>query len=445
MRLLYYFSAALLLFTFTVSPARAFSLIRDAEIEHTLRIYSNPILRTAGLQPDNVHIFIVNSDQINAFVAGGANIFLHTGLILASDSPEMLQGVIAHETGHIAGGHLARGAEKFRNAQIGIILSYVLGAAAAVAGGGEAGAAIMSGGSSILQRTLLAYSRTQEQAADQAALGYLSKLGISSQGMLDLFELLRRQELRRYGQLDPYAITHPLSKERIESVRAHLQTTNSHSMDEALIEKHARMRAKLFAFLELPPKTFARYPERDKSVAAYLARAVAWMKLPNLEKALNQLDTLQQLKPNDPFIYDLRGQILFENGRIADAREAYAKAIQLRPKDALLLTDFSAVALQTGSEKDIQLAIQKLEYATQLDATNPRAWRLLGTAYGKQRNEGMSRLALAEEGLLIGEPEHALHQVELALTHLPVGAPARLRAEDIKRAAKQMQREKDTE
>lgn len=444
-RITYHVSRFTLLSLFCVVPAHAasISLIRDAEIEHTLRLLADPIFEAAGLEPSTVKMFIVGDDVINAYVAGGKNIFLYTGLLLAMEKPNMLIGVIAHETGHIAGGHLARGSEHLRNAQIGAILGYVLGAAAAVASGGrgDAAVAVMTGTQQLAMRNLLAFTRGQENSADTAGIGFMTKTGISASGMLDTFELLRRKESQQFSTVDPYAVTHPLSADRIEHVRAEVEKSPlpRGQYPAALDEPFQRMRAKLYAFLELPPRVFARYPASDKSIAARLARAVAWYRTPDLDKSLSEMDSLLKDRPKDAFLYDMKGQILFEHGKIAAARAAYEKAVSLLPNSALLLTSLAQTEIASGDSASLQLAITHLEKAISLDNSNGQSFRLLAGAYGKTGQEGKASLALAEEALLMGEPKLAQARAQDAQKKLPAAAsPAALRAEDVIRQAKEV-------
>ncbi|MBV8938239.1 MAG: M48 family metallopeptidase [Alphaproteobacteria bacterium] len=428
----------LLASTICAPAAEAGTLIRDAEIEHTLRVYADPIFRAAGLNPAAVHIFVVEDDSINAFVAGGQNMFLHTGLIEACDTPQMLLGVMAHETGHIAGGHIAQGAEKFRHAALGMILAYVLGAAAAI-GNGQAGMAVMTGGNQVITRSMLAYTRGNEEAADQAALTFLDRLGVSASGMVDMFQLLRRDEMRAYGSPDPYTLTHPLSAERIEHVRNHAEQSSlaPGTHPQAYDVMHQRMLAKLYAFLEMPPKTFARYSQTDKSIAARMARAIAWYKIPEIDKALSEMDGLIAQLPNDPFLYDLKGQMLFENGHVKEALQAYRRAAQLLPDSPLILTALGQTLIAALQIAD---AIPVLEKANALDNTNAQTWQLLAVAYGKQGNEGRAALALAEEDMLNDDANGAIQQASRALLLLKDNT-ARLRAEDIKRVATEMKKD----
>lgn len=426
------------------TQALAAPLIRDAEIEDTLRQYGDPIFKAAGLKPSAVKLFIVQDDSLNAFVAGGANMFIHTGIIMASPTPDMLIGVMAHETGHIAGGHLAKGSEKLRNAQLGSILSYVLGAAAAVATGKpEAGAAVITGGGSMLGRNFLAFTRTHENAADQAALSYLDKLNISASGMIKMFELLRRNERQRMGARDPYTLTHPLSTERIDTVRSHVQQSpipdGQYPKQFDLLQQ--RMVAKLYGFIQSPERTLMQYPQSNKSVAGRMARAIAYYKMPDLTRSLAEMDSLLAESPNDAFFHELKGQILFENRRPAEALESYSKANQLRPNSPLILTDLAKIEIEQGDAKSLASAVAHLERATILDNSNAGSWHLLATAYGKSGNLPMSSLALAEKYLLLGDSKAALGQATEAIDGLPSGTPAARRAQDLKARALDMRQE----
>ena len=426
------------------SPAFAAPLIRDAEIEHTLREYGDPIFRVDGLKPSSVKLFIVEDDSLNSYVAGGANMFIHTGLILQCPTPDMLIGVMAHETGHIVGGHLAQGSEKLKNAQLGSILTFVLGAAAAAASGNAgAAAAVITGGQSMVGRNFLAFTRAHEEAADQSALGALDKLNISASGLLKVFEVLRRHEREHSGSPDPYMLTHPLSGLRIEHVRAHVQQSKipEGQYPHAFDMPHQRMVAKLYGFLESPERTMLKYPQSNKSVPARMARAIAYYKMPDVNRALGEMNSLIAESPKDPFFYELKGQIEFENNRPKEALNSYEMSVKLLPESPLLLSDLAKVELAQGEPSLLPSAISHLEKSNALDNSNPSTWRLLATAYGKTGNNGMATLSLAEEAILEDDPKTALRQVDQALPLLKDGTPARQRAQDIRSRALDMQRE----
>ena len=429
---------------FCASEALAVPLIRDAEIEHTLRLYTDPIFRVDGLKPSNVNIFIVDDDSLNSYVAGGANIFIHTGLLMDCETPDMVIGVLAHETGHIVGGHLAQGTEKLKDAQLGSILSFVLGAAAAAASGnGGAAAAVIAGGQSMVGRNFLAFTRAHEEAADQSALGALDKLGISASGLLKVFELLRRHERMHGGTPDPYMQTHPLTTLRIEHVRDHVEQSKipegqyPHSLDMP----HQRMIAKLYGFLQSPERTLAKYPQSNKTVPARLARAIAYYKMPDTDRAIGEMNSLIAESPKDPFFHELKGQILFESNHPKEALGAYQNAVHLLPDSPLMLSDLAKVELAQNDKTIVPSAITHLEKSTALDNSNANTWHQLATAYGKMGNNTMATLSLAEEAVLEDDPKMAISQVDQALPNLKPGTSTYQRAKDIKAQAINMRRE----
>jgi predicted Zn-dependent protease len=424
--------------------AHAFGLIRDAETEATLRAYATPIFEKAGLTPSSVRIFIVNSPEINAFVAGGANLFIHTGLILATDEPSMLLGVIAHETGHIEGGHLIQGMEKLKNAQLGTILSTVLGAAIMVGGGKDVGQAVIAGGQEVAKRDFLAFSRSNENAADQAGLRYLDALGISANGMLRLFEKLRQNEHRRFGKPDPYVLTHPLSTDRITHIRNHVlqSTIPKNKLPTNFQARYDRMIAKLRGFMQDPSLTFTQYPEKDASLAARYARSIAYFKKADLTTALKLIDGLIAEKPNDAYFHELRGQFLFENGKVKEAAASYQRAAQLQPGSALILANYGQTLLAQDTPETIAQSIRPLEKAVGIDPSLTMAWEQLVIAYGKQNNPGRSFLARAEVAALQGNPSEIKRNVLQAQKSLPKQGPARLRSEDLQRLAEEMDEDK---
>lgn len=445
---LYKFISLFVLLCLITNQALAVPLIRDAEIEHTLRTYADPIFKVAGVNSKATKIFIVQDDTLNAYVAGGANMFIHTGLIMATETPDILIAVMAHETGHIAGGHLARGTEKIKDAQLGTVLTFVLGAAAAVASKKpEAAAAIITGGQSGVMRNFLSYTRANEQSADQSAINSLKKLDISADGMLKMFEMLRKNERRQFGSPDPYMLTHPLTNERIEFVRNNVEKSN---IPEGQYPKsydilHQRMVAKLYGFIQSPERTLQKYPVSNKSVAARLARSIAYYKMPHLEKSLAEIDSLIDESPEDPFFNELKGQILFENGHVEDALISYKKAVKLLPNSALILADLGKVEIAQKSDSDVQSAISHLEKSVSLDNSNENAWRLLATAYGSAGNLPMSNLALAEEALLQNDADTALQMSNQALNSLKKTSPSYRRAQDVKNKAEEIKKQDNEE
>lgn len=391
-------------------------LIRDAEIESTLRSYATPIFESAGIPPEDVRLLIVSDPSINAFVAGGLNIFIHTGLIRATSKPGELIGVIAHETGHITGAHLSQMAEKSTRATLGAAIGAVLGAVAIAGGASQAGAGVIMGTQNMAMRNYLSDIRINEQSADHAALKFLDDNDISASGMLETFETLRRKEGTLSIASDPYLRSHPLTSERIATIRNHVRESPipKDQVPEGFAEKHARMVAKLVAFTEPYDRTLAIYPLSDTSIAARYARAIADFKRNQLASALEGMGALIAQSPNDPFFYDTKGQILFENGKLDEAEKAYSRANTLLPGSALMLTDHAKTLIARGNSRDLPRAIALLEQSKEIDDSYSTTWRELAIAYGKQGRLGLSYTALAEESALEGDYKMVLQHVARA-------------------------------
>lgn len=438
------FSLVLALVLGRSAEAARISLIRDAEIEDTIATYAAPLFTAAGLDGKAVRIHIVNDSRLNAFVAGGLNLFLNTGLLLAAEDPGQIVGVIAHETGHIAGGHLARTEEALRGASALAILSYVLGAAIAAAGSGSGAGAVLMGGRGIAAQTMLNYTRAQERAADQFAVTVLDRTHQSAKGLLRFLEILSNQEALLSLNQDPYLRTHPLTQERITFLRHHV-AESPYSANRPPAEwaaRFKRMQAKLFGFLKPAARVFARYPESDHSVPARYARAIAEFRRADLDRALAEIGSLIAEFPNDPYFYELKGQMLFENGRIAEAIAPYRRAVALAPDSALIRAGLAQALIESGDESVLKEAAKTLEQAVRVDPQMPRAWRLLAVAYGRSGRPAESALASAEFNYRVGRYRDALRFAKLALKSMPAGSPGALRAEDIEGAAQRALKKK---
>lgn len=422
------------------------SLIRDAEIENIIAAYAAPLLEAADLGQGAVRIHIVNDRNINAFVAGGANLFITSGMLSAAEEPGEIIGVIAHEIGHIAGGHLVRTRDAIEDASSEMILAMLLGAGAIIAGQGEVGSAILGGGQAVAQQTFLSYSRAQEQAADQAAVRLLEKTGQSAEGLLAMFQRLEEREKFSVRQTNSYLRTHPLARERIRFIRDQTEKERGDRATtptpEPLRAAHRRMVAKLKGFLEPPEKTLRAYPEDDISIAALYARAIAYYRIPDLQRAVAALDALLARDPDDPYFHELKGQVLFEHGRVREAIEPYAHAVTLRPKAALLRQGLAWAMIESGDEALLPDAIEQLEAATRLERTRPQHWYLLGIARGRSGDRASSSLAFAEAAYLRGDAREAVRHATIAAERLPYGSAGWLRAEDIRNAAEQAGRKR---
>jgi predicted Zn-dependent protease len=417
------------------------NLIRDAEIESTIRTFITPIWQVAGLDPEAVSIVLVQDNSLNAFVAGGQRIFINTGLLMRTERPMQLIGVLAHETGHIAGGHLARQQEELKNLSTMQILETLLGGAAVVGGGiagggrGGGGGGVTGPGGQAIPGSLsayLRYSQTQESSADQASITFLERAHLSPRGTLEFLKILEHQERLTIGRPTvPYLTTHPLTPDRIatfEDAVAHSPYANVPDPPK-FVEMHQRMVAKLMGFTA-PDLALQRYQEGDRSVPARYARAIALYRKGTIGSALLTLDGLLKEHPNDPYFNELRGQILFENGHAAEAVPSYRRAVQLSGANILKI-DFARVLIETNKPEADREAIRNLDIALQTETDSFDLWRLEATAYSRMGNEGMTSLARAEMAVLRGQRAEAQAHAAAASHQLPAGTPAWQRAQDI--------------
>lgn len=418
-------------------------LIRDAEIEATIRAYAHPIFRAAGMSADSIAVHIVNDERLNAFVAGGRHMFLNTGLIMRAEDPGTVIGVIAHETGHIVGGHLVRMRAEMRDAQIRALISFLLGAVAAAASGdGSVGAGVATIGQQITEGTFFQYTRTQERSADQFAVQTLDRIGMSARGLAQLLGVMREQEFLVSTRQDPYMRTHPLTAERLAFVEEHLRRSphTDTPMPANLVEKHARMRAKMFGFLTPPDSVHRRYRDREDSVEARYARAVAFHRQARTREAIEMMDSLLREAPKDPYFHELKGQILFESGRVAEASRSYRTAVQLAPREPLIRTAYAHTLVELDDRSRFDEALRHLREASRADDNNPLTWRLLGVVYGRTGDFGNASLAMAEHYVLMRDLDGLRGAVARAEKHLKRGSPGWQRLQDIKALIAQVEK-----
>jgi predicted Zn-dependent protease len=424
----------LLTFAIGVEPAMAQSVLRDAETESLFRDMERPIIAAAGLRPENVEIVLLSDSSINAFVIGGQTVYIHSGLIAAADNVNQVQGVVAHEIGHITGGHVIRLQEGAKAATGIMLLSLLLGAAAMAAGAGEAGQGIMMAGQQAAMGKFLAFSRTQESSADQAGALYLNKAGVSGKGLVQFFGKIQNQEYRyAISQEDGYARTHPLNQERVAALEQVLKNSPSWNapVDPALEARFQRVKAKLNGFVNDPKRTLVLYPESNKSEPARYARAYAWHKSAYPDRALAEVDSLLKDRPEDPFYLELKGQILLESGKPAEALGSLRQAIARAPDQPLIAALFGHALISTDDPKNFDEAKKVLRAAIGRDNSNPDAWYQLGIVYDREGDPGRAALATAERYNLQGESRLALVNAEQALKTVPTGSSDWIRAQDI--------------
>ena len=408
-------------------------IIRDAETEALLKRFADPIWRAAGIDPDAAQIHIIGDQSINAFVAGGQQEFFNTGLITAVDTPGELKGVIAHETGHMAGGHLARTQDALGNLQMPLIASMLLGVGAIAAGQADVGAAVLMGSQHIAQRGLLAYSREQESRADQAGATFLERAHMSGEGMLELFEKFRDQEILSGRNQDPFVRSHPISEDRLASLRGRVEASPYFDKKDSAKDIHdlKMVQAKLTGFLERPSVTFNTYPPSDQSDYAHYARAVAYHQLGKTNEALEEMAPLIEHQPKNPYLYEMKGQILFESGNIEPSIVAYRKALELDPHEPQLQMALGQAILARDTVQAAKEALPYLQESTRNVSNYPYAYYQLSRAYGKLNKIGLAELSTAQYYDTLGNARAATRHARRAQKYLKTGTPDWLKAEDI--------------
>jgi predicted Zn-dependent protease len=429
--------------TVTSQPAVAqggLPIIRDSEIEQLLRDYTAPILRAASLQQQNVQVVLINARPFNAFVMDGRRIFVNVGALYDSKSPNEIIGVLAHETGHISGGHLSKMREQMANAQTASIIALLLGVGAIAAGAAtgsnnmsQVGAAAMQAPQEMIRRSLLSYVRAQEEAADRAAIKFLNATQQSAKGMHTTFRRFADDILIVASRVDPYQQTHPMPRERVAALDE-LVKTNPYweKLDPPELQlRHDMMRAKLAGFLERPDSIARRYPQSDTSLPARYARAIAAHRFGGIAAAIPQVDALIQAQPNNPYFHELKGQTLLEGARPADAIAPLRRAASLAPTATLIRIMLGQALIATGDSRHADEAIALLRVAMQREPDAPDVYSQLAMAYGRKGDYAEADLASAQAALARGDTKTARELAARAKTRFPTGSPGWVRSDDI--------------
>jgi predicted Zn-dependent protease len=420
------------------------AVLRDTETEQLLREYTRPILRVAGLEKQNIQVTIINQQVFNAFVADGRRIFVNSGALMESETPNQIIGVFAHETGHLAGGHLARMREQLATAQTQMIIAMLLGAGALAAGaksgvssGGASlanvGAAALSGPQNMIMHSLIAYQRQQEEAADRAGVKFLTATQQSAKGMYDTFKRFSNESLFASRGADPYYQSHPMPAERVAALEeiAHTSPYWDKKDDPALQARHDMMRAKISGFLERPETVYHRYPLSNTSLPARYARAIATYLHGDLNNAVTQIDGLIQAQPNNPYFYELKGQALTEGGRPAEGIAPLRKAVALSNNAPLIEILLGEALVATDNKAYTDEAINILRNAMARETEQPVGYTQLAMAYGRKGDLAEADLASAQAAFLRGDNKTARDLASRAKTRFAVGTPGWVKADDI--------------
>src|SRR5260370_5889657 len=219
---------------------------------------------------------------------------------MQSETPNQIIGVLAHETGHLAGGHLAKMREQMARAQTQMIIAMLLGAGAMVAGsmGGNsngglanAGAAAGAGPQEMIRRTMISYVRQQEENADRAGVKFLTASGQSAKGIDETFKRFTNDNLFAARGADPYLQSHPMPAERVAALEELARSSPywDKKDDPALQLRHDLVRAKVSAFMERQDTVYRRYPPSNDGLPARYAPAIATYLHGDLRSALAQL------------------------------------------------------------------------------------------------------------------------------------------------------------
>jgi predicted Zn-dependent protease len=423
---------------------RALPIIRDAEIEQLLKDYTAPILKVAGLSRQNIQVVIINDRSFNAFVADGRRIFVNVGALMQAKTPNELIGVFAHESGHLAGGHLARMREELARAETSAIIAMLAGLGAAVVAGtsrsstggdnaGQLGMAALTAPQSILAHSLLAYQRAQEEQADKAGVKFLTETGQSPKGMYDTFKRFAEETLYQARYIDPYLQSHPMPQERVNALEQLAKTSPYWDKKDPpqLQLRHDLMRAKLSGFLDRPDTVLRRYPPADTSLPARYARAIAAYRHSDLHTAVLQIDELVRSDPSNPYFLELKGQALVENGRAADAIPSLRRAAELAPDATPIRVLLAEALVATKDPKAAGEAIPLLRVAITREPDMPDGYSQLALAYGEKGDYAEADLASAQAALANGDVKTARELAARAKTRFATGSPGWVRADDI--------------
>ena len=425
----------------TIAPARAqggLPLIRDAEIEQLLRDYTQPVLKAAGLAQQNIRVIIINDRSFNAFVMDGRRIFVNAGALMESTVPNQIIGVLAHETGHIAGGHLSRLREQLAQAQSQMIIAMLLGLGAMVAASksgrdmGNPSAAIL-GPQSMIQRSLLSYQRAQEEQADRAGVKFLNETRQAPKGMYDTFKRMADQILFLATGADPYTQSHPMPTERVSALAIYAKTSPYWDTKDSpeLQLRHDMARAKLVGFLERRDTVARKYPATDTSLPARYARAIATYRHSDLRAAVTQIDALIHDMPNNPYLYELKGQALLEGGKAAEAIEPLRRAVKMAPNPALIQVMLAQAINSLNNAKLADEAVTLLRTALAREPEIPEAYSQLAMAFGRKGDLAQADLASAQAAFTRSDYKTARELASRAKTRFAVGSPGWVKADDI--------------
>jgi predicted Zn-dependent protease len=445
-RLISFFSTSIVAVLFaSAQPAFAqdIGIVRDTEIERVLRGYEVPILKAAGIDPATVHLYLIQDPEINAFatqspIAGNEeDIFVNTGTFMQLKKPTQLIGILAHETGHIAGGHLIRDAGAMQKASIPMLIGMAVGIAAMAMGAGQAGMGAIELGQQAAMSQFLAFSRVQEATADQMGLTFLNRTHQSGRGMVEVFEKFANENARSAYYDKEFLSDHPADRERVDALQARVDASPYKDVPDTpeQIKEFHMVQAKLAGFLSKPEDVLVRYPVSDQSDEAHYARAMAYFRQPDMKQALSETNALIATNPKNPYFWELLGQIYVEMSQPKKGIAPYQKSVDLLPDAPLLRVSLAAAQLATEMPQLTQPALQNLKISLTQEGDNTFAWYEIAQAYSDLNNKPMADLSTAELHYQGGDIRGAAHFANAAAHALPKGSTDWQRANDILAAA----------
>ena len=412
--MLYYFKFIIFLLIFYSNSlySQNLNIVRDAEIENFFNDLSFPIIQSSKIKNTKISFYLDNQNYINAFVVSGPKIFITTELLVKTNSIDQIAGVIAHEIGHITGGHLSKRYNAYGDSIFTSVISSILAVGAIAAGAPSAGSAILMGGEHIRQQQILSFSRNQESFADQAAINLLKKSNYSVKGLYEVFEILEKKE--RFSKINPYNRTHPLSIERKRVIENHIDINNETKSNIELNERYKLIKAKLIGYTAKKEIFHIYYPDNKNTIESWYAKSVHYYLNGDIQKALMYIDKCIKSNKENPYFYELKGQILYENGKSLSAISNYQEALKYKSNEKHF---YLAISKAIYAQKDTELydeGISFLKKYIEEEDFPIEAWHYLGLYYGKMGKYTLSSLALTEKFLLLNDIKNAKLQLQKA-------------------------------
>ncbi len=421
---------AIFLCVLLIVPARAATLINDTETEQLLTELVSPIATAANISPARLKIHIVHDDDFNAFVSGGEDVYVFTGLLIRIQSPAALQAVVAHELGHTVGGHMAQMADRMAAEMRRALLIQALGIGLMAAGGEPSlGAGVLAGAGGVATQGMLSFSRDEERMADNMGLDLRRRAGQDPSAFVQVFEQMRDITGAAETKINPHRINHPLTAERLKNVREYIAAHPGkyESANKKYSARYERVRAKLVGYLDTPGRIADLYPATNKSDAALYARAISQMRGGNYDAATAAAKTLTTRQPKNPYFYELLGDIEFAAGNYDAAVDAYQHALDRQSSAPQIQTALALVLVERSAPGDMERA-RELCLRANLTAPAPLTYWVLARTYG---TDGRANWAMAEYYSLMGNDKKARSYAKKAQKSLPHDAPEFIKSGDI--------------